>query len=136
MKCLICNIEFETADKVREHVLKSHPKALFTSSLKRKFVAEVAGEYVMGCQAQPLEWLDGEIAKSSTLLATLGPNDPLNQMDIHNVWLDAERAIEHAEGCDCDICKATGETLYEEVLACGKECQKAHFKHYFEQARE
>src|SRR5277367_2214736 len=114
MKCLICNIEFESVDKVREHVLKSHPKALFTSSLKRKFVVEVAGEYVKGCQAQPLEWLDGEKAKSSTLLATLGPNDPINQFDVHNVWLDAERAIEHTEVCDCDMCKAsqpTGETF-------------------------
>ena len=90
----------------------------------------------MGCQAQPLEWLDGEIAKSSTLLATLGPNDPLNQMDIHNVWLDAERAIEHAEDCDCKICQTHGETLYEDVLEGGKERQKVHFKHYFEQARD
>src|SRR5277367_3028448 len=118
-KCLICTNEFDSVEKVREHVLKDHPKALFTSSLKRKFVADVACEYVMGCQAQPLEWLDGEKAKSSTLLATLGPNDPINQLDAHNVWLDAERAIEHAEDCNCEIChdyQTTHNTMYEEVL--------------------
>src|SRR5277367_3497057 len=118
-KCMICNVEFEGVEKVRDHVLKSHPKALFTSSLKRKFVADVACEYVMGCQAQPLEWLDGEKAKSSTLLVTLGSNDPINQLDAHNVWLDADKAIEHAEDCDCEIChdyQTTDNTMYEEVL--------------------
>src|SRR5277367_5548877 len=40
MFCLICDKFFELNEEVRAHVLKDHPKAMFTSSMKRVHTTE------------------------------------------------------------------------------------------------
>src|SRR6266853_2024044 len=118
--CAVCNFQADDLLLLRQHALKIHPKVKFTNILKRKYIEDALYIYMDQQNAQPLEWLDDEPAKCMELLRAFGRRDPINQIDVFNVYRGLICSKNHEETCECHRCgwcQVFEECTYDDVLA-------------------
>src|SRR5277367_7124121 len=105
MFCLICDKFFETTEEVRDHVIKEHKKAMFTSSLKRVHTTE--------CKKAPLHDDDCTCNECHEIDLLISPL-PKKELFRHCFTKDRDgltkvREIPSSTECKCVICRGIEE---------------------------
>src|SRR5277367_5921014 len=111
MFCLICNKFFETNEEVRDHVIKEHKKAMFTSSLKWVHTTE--------CKKAPAKPLHDDACTCNEcheidLLISPSEQEPKKEMFRHSFkrtrdGLTTVRELVSTTECKCVICRGIEE---------------------------
>ena len=117
-QCLLCEFNVEDIDDLRNHVLQQHPTAMFSRAMKKRFVTDAVTKIIDEQCAQPIEWMQGEHLKCQTLVRAFGNDDPVNLVDVFNLYVfDSD---DHSDDCTCEDCSMITEDAaqrtYAEVL--------------------